>query len=108
MNTQLVFDSADIYATLAFVIDEHRQSTPVFRPFFRTGQDQMKVGVSVCDETFHTVQTPAIFFFVESRFQHHGLQVGTGIRLCQVHRHRFTGADTRNETAVLVFVSKFI
>ena len=108
VDTQLVFNTADIYATLTLVIDEHRQATSVFRPFFRTGQNQMKVGVSVGDETFHAVQQPAIFFFVESCFQHHGLQIGAGIRLCQVHRHRFSGADTRNETAVLVFVSEFI
>ena len=38
-------------------------------------------------------------------FQHHALQVGTGIRFGQVHGHGFTGADAGYETAVLVFVT---
>ena len=36
------------------------------------------------------------------RFQHYALQVGTGIRFCQVHRHGLSGADTRYKTAVPV------
>ena len=68
----------------------------------------MDVGVTVRDETLHAVQPPTVILLVEGGLQHDALQVGTGIRFGQVHRHRFPGTYTRDEAAVLVFVAKFI
>ena len=76
--------------------------------FFRASQYQVQVGVSVGDETLHTVQAPALVGFIVSSFQHDALQVTTGIGFGQVHRHGFAGTDTWDETAVLVFVSEFV
>ena len=108
MDTELVLDAADIHAPVAFVVDEHREATTVARPFFRAGEDEMQVRVAVGDETLHTVQAPAVVRLVVGSFQHDALEVGTGIRLGQVHRHRFAGADTRDEAAVLILVAKFV
>ena len=38
VNTQFVFDTTDVHATIPLVIDKHRQSTSISSAFFRTGQ----------------------------------------------------------------------
>ena len=73
MDTQLVFNAANVYTTLLLVVDEHRQTTSVFGSFFRTGQYQVKVCITIGDKSFYTIQAPAVFFFVEGSFQHDGL-----------------------------------
>ena len=85
MNTQLVFDAANVYATVALVVDEHGQAAAVFCSLFRTCQHEVQVGITVSDETLHAVQTPAVVCLVISSFQHYALEVGTGIRFGQVH-----------------------
>ena len=69
---------------------------------------KIQVSVTVGDETLHTVQAPAVVCLIVSSLQHHTLQVGTCIRFCQVHRHGFTGTDTRDESAVLVLITELI
>ena len=85
MDTQLVFNTAYVYSTVILVIDKHGQSTTVVCTFFRTCQNQVKVGITVRNETFHTVQAPAAVGFIVCSFQHHTLKVGTCIRFSQVH-----------------------
>ena len=68
----------------------------------------MDISVTVGDKAFYTVQAPAVVFFIESGLEHNALQVRTGIWFGQVHGHGFTSANARNETTVLVFVTKFV
>ena len=67
----------------------------------------MNVGVSVGDETLHSVEHPGAILFLSS-LEHHALKVGSRIRLCQIHRHRFAGAYSRNIARLLILVGKFI
>ena len=96
MDTHLVFDAADINATVALVVDEHGKTTAVAGAFFGAGEHQVDVAIAVRDEALHTVQVPALVSFAVGGLEHHALQVGTGIGFGQVHRHRFAGADARN------------
>ena len=108
MDAQLVFDTAHVDTSVAFVVDEHGESASVAGTLFRACQYQVQVGVAVGDETLHTVQSPALVGFVVGSFQHDALQVGAGIGFRKVHRHRLTGADAGDEAAVLVFVAKLV
>ena len=108
MDTQLVFDAAHVYTAVTLVVDEHGQAAAVLCSLFRACQHEVQVGIAVRDETLHAVQAPAVVGFIVSGFQHHALQVGTGIGFGQVHGHGFTGADAGNETAVLVFVTELV
>ncbi len=108
VDTHLVFDAADVNATVALVVDEHGKTTTVAGAFFGAGEHQVNVGVAVRDEALHAVQVPALVFFAVGGLEHHALQVGTGIGFGQVHRHRFAGADARDEAGTLVLVAEFI
>ena len=108
VDTHLVFDAANVNATVALVVNEHGKTTTVAGAFFGAGEHQVNVAITVRDEALHAVQVPALVFFAVGGLEHHALQVGTGIGFGQVHRHRFTGANARNETGTLVFVAKFI
>ena len=68
----------------------------------------MNIGISVGDETLHAVQTPCAVFFAIGGFQHHALQIRTGIRLGEVHRHGLPCANTGNETSMLFRRAEFI
>lgn len=63
-----MFDVTYVDATLVLVVDEHGQSMTVGSTFFGTRQYQVDVRVTVCDETFHTVQIPAIVFLAVGSF----------------------------------------
>ena len=108
VNTELVFDAADVHATVTLVVDEHGKAAGVVGAFFGAGEHQVNVGVAVRDEALHAVQVPALVFFAVGGLEHHALQVGTGIGFGQVHRHRFAGAHARNETGTLVLVAEHV
>ena len=93
---------------LTVVVDEHGKAAGVVGAFFGAGEHQVNVGVAVRDEALHAVQVPALVFFAVGGLEHHALQVGTGIGFGQVHRHRFAGADARDETGTLVVVTEFV
>ena len=68
----------------------------------------MNIGIAVGDETLHAIQTPCAVFFAIGGFQHHALQIRTGIRLGEVHRHGLPCANTGNETSMLFRRAEFI
>src|SRR5574344_631339 len=103
-----MFDVTQVDATLILGVGDHGQSAAVGSTFFGPRQYQVDVRVTVCDETFHTVQIPATVFLAVGSFQHHALKVGTGIRFGQVHRHGLTGTDTGNVFLALLFCTKLI
>ena len=108
VNTELVFDAANVHATVALVVDEHGKTATVVRAFFGAGEHQVNVGVAVRDEALHAVQVPALVGFAVGGLEHHALQVGTGIGFGQVHRHRLAGANARNEAGTLIVVTEFV
>ena len=55
VNTELVFDAANVHATVTLVIDEHGKAAGVVRAFFGAGEHQVNVGVAVRDEALHAV-----------------------------------------------------
>ena len=106
-DAHLVFDAAHCDATVALVVDEHRQAAAVFGAFFRAGEHQVDVAVAVGDEAFHAVEHPGAVFFL-SGAEHHGLEVGTGIGFSEVHRHGFAFAHAGDEASALVFATEFV
>ena len=108
VNTKFVLDVTHIDAALALVVDEHRQATTVLGAFLGTGQDKVDVGVAVGDETLHTIEQIAAIYFTIGGLQHDALQVGTGIRLGEVHRHGLTGTHARDVFLALLLVAEFI
>ncbi len=56
MDAQLVFDVTYGNTAIALVVNEHRKSTTVPGTFLGTGQHQMDMGVTVGDETLHSVE----------------------------------------------------
>ncbi|MCL4102882.1 hypothetical protein MMG03_002492 [Fibrobacter succinogenes] len=108
VDTHLVFNTTNIDATVALVVDEHRKTAAILGAFFRAGKNQVNVGVTVGDEALHAVQVPALVCFAVGCLQHHALQVGTGIGFGQVHGHGFAGADAGHETGTLIFVAEFV
>ena len=68
----------------------------------------MNVGIAIGDEALHAVQTPRAVFFTIGGFEHHALQIRTGIGLCEIHRHRLACANTGDETGMLLLRSKLI
>ena len=108
VDTELVLDVAHVDAALALVIDEHGQAAAVLGAFLAAGQDQVDVRVTVGDETLHTVQQPAALLLGIRRLEHDALQVGTGVRLGEVHGHGLAGADARDEFLALLLAAKLI
>ncbi len=58
VDAHLVFDAADVNATVAFVVDEHGKTTTVAGAFFGAGEHQVNVGVAVRDEALHALTRP--------------------------------------------------
>ena len=108
MDAEFVLDVAHVNASVALVIDEHGQSASVTCTLFRTCKDEVDVGISVGDETLHAVQSPAVFLFVEGSFEHDTLEVGSSIRLSEVHRHGLTCADTWDVLLTLFLIAELI
>ena len=108
VNAELVFDTANVHATIALVVDEHGKTAGVMSAFFGAGEHQVNIGVAVRDEALHAVQVPALVLFAVGGLEHHALQVGTGIGFGQVHRHRFAGANARDKAGTLVVVTEFV
>ena len=107
-DTHFVLNTAYVYSTIALVVDEHGKTASVVCSFFRTCQYEVNIGITVCDEAFHSVQIPALVFFTVSGFQHDRLEIGTCIRFRQVHWHGFTLAYAGDITLLLFFVGKFV
>ena len=84
MDTKLVLDVTNSNATVALVVDEHRQTATVACAFLRTCKHEVDVRITVGDETLNTVQAPCAVFVLSS-LEHNALKVGTCIRLGQVH-----------------------
>ena len=108
VDAKFVLDATNINTAIALVVDEHRKTTTIACSCLRTGKHKMDVAVAVGDETFRAIQTPAVVLLVESCLEHNALQVATCIRLCEVHRHRFALADTRNVLLALLLVAEAI
>ena len=108
MDTEFVLDTTHVDATLILVVDEHGKSTSVAGALLRTCKHEVDVRVSVGDETFHTVEEPASVLLRISCLEHNRLEVGTCIRLSEVHRHGLTVADTWNEALTLILVAELI
>ena len=108
MNAQLVLDATNIDSSVSLIVNEHRKSATIRRAFFRTSQNQMNVSVSISDEPLHAIQPPAIFSLIECCFKLHPLQVGTGIRLSEIHRHGLAGADSWNIFLSLLVIAECI
>ena len=106
-DTHLVFDAAHGNATVALVVDEHRQAAAVFGAFFRAGEHQVDVAVAVGDEALNAVKHPGAVLFLGGA-EHHGLEVGTGVGFGEVHRHGFAFAHAGDEAGALVFVTEFV
>ena len=87
MDTQFILNVAHIHPAIAFVVDEHGQSSAVFRTLFRPCQHQVDVRVAVGDEAFHAIQSPTVFFFIISSLEHHALKVRASVGFSKIHRH---------------------
>ena len=68
----------------------------------------MDVSIAICDEPLHTIESPRSVFFTIGGLKHHTLQVRSGIRLREIHRHRLSGTNSRDETSVLLLRSEFV
>ena len=74
----------------------------------RTGEHEVYVRITVCDESLHTVQSPAFVLLVIASLEHYALEVRTSIRLGEVHRHSLASTNTRNVLLALFLVAKLI
>ena len=108
MNTQFVFYVSHVNATLALVVDKHRESTPIFSALFRACKNEVDVRVAVGDKAFYAIKQPATIFLRVGGFEHNALQVATSIRFGKVHRHCFAFANAGNVFLTLLFVAKFV
>ena len=68
----------------------------------------MNIGIPVGNKSFHSVQVPLPFLFVIRCFQHHGLQIRTGIGFGQVHRHGLPFGNPRQVFVFLLVRSKLV
>jgi len=55
VDAELVFDAANVNATVTLVVNEHGEATTIVRAFFGAGEHQVNVGVTVRDEALHAV-----------------------------------------------------
>ena len=108
VDAEFVFDAANVDATLALVVDEHRKTAAVLGAFLRTCQHEVDIGVTIGDEALAAIEQPAVVLLAPGCLEHDALQVGAGIWLSKVHRHGFAGADAWNKTLALVFVTELI
>ena len=67
VNTELVFDAANVHATVTLVVDEHRKAAGVVGAFFGAGEHQVNVGVAVRDEALHAVRIQTVRLTPHSR-----------------------------------------
>ena len=84
MNAELVLNAADdeLWAGLA---NEHGEAAAIACAFLGTRQHQVNLGAAVCNEALHSVEIPLPGLRILGGFQAHGLEVGAGIGLGQVH-----------------------
>ena len=68
----------------------------------------MDVAITVGDEALNTVQAPAVLLLVEGSLQHHALQVGTSIRLSQIHTHTLASANAWDVLLALLLATELI
>ena len=68
----------------------------------------MDVSITIRDEPLHTIESPCSVFFAIGGLKHHTLQVRSGIRLREIHRHRLSGTNSWDETSVLFLCSEFV
>ena len=108
MYAEFVLDTTHVNASVALVIDEHREATAVACACFAACKHQMDVAVAVRNEALCAVQTPAVVLLVEGCLEHHALQVAAGIRLGQVHRHCLALTYAGNVLLSLFLVAKAI
>ena len=58
VDTHLVFDAANVNATVTLVVNEHGKTTTIVRAFFGAGEHQVDVAVAVRDEALHALTRP--------------------------------------------------
>ena len=95
VNTELVFDTANVHATVTLVVDEHGKAAGVVGAFFGAGEHQVNVAITVRDEALHAVQVPALVFFAVGGLEHHALLCygGGGVPLASAECHPREGGD---------------
>ena len=102
VDAHLVLDAADDQLR-ALLADEHGEAASVGGAFLGTRQDQVDLGAAVRDEALHAVEIPLAVGVLRG-FQAHGLEVGAGIRLGEVHGTvGFAGDEARD-----VFLALFL
>ena len=102
VNTELVLNTANLEFRTGFA-DEHGKSASVNRSLFGTGKYEMDLRAAIGNEALHTVEIPLAIGSLR-RFETDGLEVGTGIRLGEVHGTvRFAGSETRKIFLTLFF-----
>ena len=102
VDAHLVLDAADDQLR-ALLADEHGEAAAVGGAFLGTGEHQVDLGAAVRDEALHAVEVPLAVGVLRG-FQAHGLEVGTGIRLGEVHGAvGFAGDEARD-----VFLALFL
>ena len=85
MDTEFVLDMTYGDTSVALVVDEHRESASVVCTLLRACEHEVDVGVAIGDETLYTIEAPALVLLVVTCLEHHALEVGTCVRLSQVH-----------------------
>ena len=85
MYTEFVLDVTHINATIALIVYEHRQATSVSCAFFRSGEDEVDIRITIGNESLHTIQSPAVLLLIEGSLEHNALEVGTSIWFGEVH-----------------------
>ena len=67
VDAELVFDAADVHATVTLVVDEHGKAAGVVRAVFGAGEHQVNIGVAVRDEALHAVKIQTVRLTPHSR-----------------------------------------
>ena len=104
MDTHLVLDAAHCHATVALVVDEHRQTAAILAALLAACEYQVDIAVAVGDKALHAVEAPSAIL-VLSGLEHHALEVATSIGLGEVHRHSLAGAHTWDIALELILVA---
>ena len=74
VDVRVILQAALLTNSVAIILAHNHPSgsmKPSRQDMEITCQYQVKISVTVSDETFHTVQTPAVVGFIESSFQHY-------------------------------------
>ena len=108
MYAEFVLYVAHVHTALTLVVDKHRQSAAVVCALFGTCQHKVYVAVTVCYKALHSVEKPATVFLRVCGFEHHTLQIRTGIRLGEVHAHGLARTYTGYVFFSLLFAAELI